>query len=124
MVVFGGYPDSNDGWELSWSPGTALDVPRSDGGAALSPLFAFPNPSRGDITISFRLAQRSETSLRIYDVAGRVVRTLASGALSAGSQSVRWDRRMETGALVQPGLYFCELRASDYRSVRRIVLVR
>jgi flagellar hook assembly protein FlgD len=72
----------------------------------------------------FALAQPGEASVRIYDLAGRSVRTLASGLMLAGSKTLRWDRRDATGLVAPPGLYFCVVRANSLMAVRRIVLVQ
>jgi hypothetical protein len=123
MLVFGGHGVSNDVWELRWdAPATPATTSVPPGTPSLEPLVA-PNPSRGAVTISFSLAQAGEASVRIFDVAGRSVRNLATGALPAGPRTIGWDGRTSAGALAEPGLYFCEVRANGSRSVRRIALV-
>jgi hypothetical protein len=120
---------NDDVWHLDWVPLTLppidpLSPPLSIGDQILSPVLAYPNPSRGDVTISFRLARTSETTLRIFDAAGRVARTLVSGTLPAGPRSIRWDRRVASGALARPGVYIYELQADGHRAARRLVLIR
>jgi len=129
MLVFGGHGVSNDLWELRWgSPAIPSRAPARDFRPAavphLAPPQVSPNPSHGDVTIAFSLAQAGEASVQIYDVAGRSVRNLASGMLPAGPRTIRWDRRTSAGVLARPGLYFCEVRAYACTSVSRIVLVR
>ena len=109
--------------ELMTVPPT-VSVPPRAGGDALWLAPAYPNPSRSDISIGFALPQASAATLRVYDVSGRMVRTLVDGSLPAGSQSVRWDRRSSSGALASPGLYFYELRVDGQKLARRIVLLR
>ena len=125
MVVFGGETGDfllNDVWDLEWAP--TVSVPPRAGGDALWLAPAYPNPSRSDISIGFALPQASAATLRVYDVSGRMVRTLVDASLPAGSQSVRWDRRVSSGALASPGLYFYELRVDGQKLARRIVLLR
>jgi flagellar basal-body rod modification protein FlgD len=50
-------------------------------------------------------------TLSIYDVAGRVVRTLEAGSRGAGLHEVRWDGRSEDGRVVAAGTYFAALEA-------------
>jgi hypothetical protein len=123
-----GRPHQRAAWDLIWAAqtaqalaSTAVSVERARAGTAIT---VTPNPSRADVTIAFQLARPCDASLKIYDAAGRLVRTLAAGSLPAGAQSVRWDRRTAAGAVVQPGAYFGELRLGGARSVRRFVLVR
>jgi hypothetical protein len=129
MLVFGGPGVSSDLWELNWDGQAAQAV--SAGRMHLTPDTAYPalplvtpNPSRGDVAISFSVAQAGEARIRIYDVAGRTVRTLASGNVPAGRRTILWDRRDSAGVVAQPGLYFCEVRVGATTCVRRLALVR
>jgi len=83
-----------------------------------------PNPFGTRTTIGFDLAQRERVALRIYDVSGRHVRTLASGDLAPGSHRVEWDGRDDRGALQDAGLYFCRLDAGSSSATRRMVFAR
>ena len=69
--------------------------------------------------------QHGHVVLRIYDVSGRLVRSLVSGAVQeAGHHSVDWDGRDATGAATHAGLYFGRLEAGGGSDVRRLVLTR
>jgi hypothetical protein len=80
------------------------DLPAVDFLAAAS-----PNPFRGATTLRFGLARPGNVSLELFDVAGRRVRTLASGALAAGSHARAWDGRDGDGHTVGAGIYFVRL---------------
>ena len=63
--------------------------------------------------------------LRIYDVSGRLVRSLVSGTVQeAGRHSVEWDGRDAAEAATRAGLYFGRLEAGGESDVRRLVLTR
>jgi len=84
-----------------------------------------PNPFQASTTVRFDLAQRARVALRVYDVAGRLVRTLVGDEeLGAGSHALDWDGRDEGGGRLSPGLYFCQLSAGSVRETRRVVLAR
>lgn len=86
---------------------------------------ATPNPFVARTAIRFELAQRERVTLRVFDVAGRLVRTLANGAaMEAGRHESLWDGRGETGASLEAGLYFCRLDAGAVSETRRIVLAK
>lgn len=73
-----------------------------------------PNPSRGGETeIAFGLPAPADIELRIFDLQGRQVRSLASGPRAAGMHRVRWDGRDDGGTKVAPGIYW--YRYSDGR---------
>jgi hypothetical protein len=127
MLVYGG-ADSvahnlfNDLWALSWS--TTVDVPPSGVGSVIALEPAHPNPARGEISIEFALPCAGEASVRVFDVSGRLVKTLHRGPLPAGSHSLTWDGRTSAGVFAKAGLYFYELRMGEQRLARRVVLVR
>jgi subtilisin family serine protease len=79
-----------------------------------------PNPVRGVAAIAFDLPRASTVSLSAYDVAGRHVATLASGAWKAGHHSVSWT----PGARLASGVYLLRLEADGVESVRRMVVTR
>ena len=83
-----------------------------------------PNPSTGSPTVSFRLADSGPVSLRVYDAAGRLVRTLARGALSPGPHAFIWNGASEDGTHLLAGAYF-QILESPGRSERvKAVMLR
>ncbi len=83
-----------------------------------------PNPAAEVTRLRFGLARATNVRLDVFDVAGRRVATLASGALPAGEQTRSWNLRRSDGAPCDPGLYFVRLRAGDRTLERRIVVTR
>jgi endonuclease I len=84
-----------------------------------------PNPFGSRTTIAFELSRPAPVSLRIFDVAGRLVRVLSDGGvLAAGGHFVEWNGRDDAGAPVRTGLYLCRLEALGTGDTRRIVLTR
>jgi len=64
-------------------------------------------------------------TLRVYDVAGRVVRTLVDGTMRAGRDlGVVWNGTDDAGAPVASGIYLCRLDAPGLRASRKLVLLR
>jgi hypothetical protein len=85
---------------------------------------AVPNPFNPRTTIFYELPEASVVSLAIYDVTGRVVRTLVDGAQGAGRRSVEWDGTNDEGRPVESGIYFYVMRAGGYESQRRMTLLK
>lgn len=83
-----------------------------------------PNPFGPQTDIRFRLAQAGSVSLGIYDAAGRRVRSLADGSMSAGDYSLRWDGTDEAGRSLSAGVYFCRLEAGGRTFSSRMMLVK
>ena len=63
-------------------------------------------------------------TLGIYDVSGRLVRSLADGIHRPGDHVVEWDGNNEAAAEVASGIYFLRFETPDYVEVRQIGLLR
>jgi hypothetical protein len=104
-----------------------VDDPGGDGhGKPVLPVLAqnFPNPVRSGTVVRFELTGRARTSLRIFDAAGRLVRTLVDRELSGGRHEARWNACDDRGREVSPGVYFYQLRRGPLSQVRKLVVVR
>ena len=75
-------------------------------GAAFAKLDpSYPNPASGRSTIGFSLLRGGDVSLRLYDIAGRAVRTLQAGPLASGRHHFSWDGRDDAGNRGRSGRY-------------------
>jgi hypothetical protein len=104
---------------------TAAQV--ADGGDALPGLRLSqnrPNPFDQVTRIGYSLARRGPVSLRVYDIGGRLVRTLVSDTREAGSYHARWDGRDERGRAAAPGIYLCRLEAEGTTLSKKMLLIR
>lgn len=84
----------------------------------------YPNPSAYDVNIQYSIANKTRVSLKIYDVSGRLVRTLVNGHQKPGFYSTMWDSKDSSGKKVASGVYFYCLEADNYAKTRKLVLVR
>ncbi|MCH7760150.1 T9SS type A sorting domain-containing protein [candidate division TA06 bacterium] len=85
-----------------------------------------PNPfsASGGTQIRYQLPEPVQVSLRIYDVSGKLVRTLVNGSEKSGFKSRDWDGRDEKGSEVSTGVYFLRLKAGeDYTQSKKMVLL-
>ncbi|MEQ1834303.1 MAG: FlgD immunoglobulin-like domain containing protein, partial [Candidatus Eisenbacteria bacterium] len=82
-----------------------------------------PNPFRPSTTIRFALPSEREVELRVFDVAGRAVKTLADGPLAAGVHTLQWNGTDDQGARLSSGVYFYRLTAGNDRAQRKMVIV-
>lgn len=80
-------------------------------------LRTYPNPFNPNTKIGFKLQVSGFTSLKIFDLVGRMVATLIDGEMRPGSYEVTWDA---TG--LPSGTYFCLLSAGELRETRKLVL--
>ncbi|MBT4100026.1 MAG: T9SS type A sorting domain-containing protein [Gemmatimonadetes bacterium] len=84
----------------------------------------FPNPFNPETTIRFDIATEASVSVRIFDITGQVVRTLVSDSRAAGSYTELWDGRTDAGVRVGSGVYFYELKAGSFTSMKKMTFVQ
>jgi hypothetical protein len=85
---------------------------------------AHPNPFHPATTIPFSIGARGQVLLRVFDVQGRVVRTLVDDTLVPGAHAAIWDGLRPDGRPVGSGVYFVDLTAADKTLRRKLVLLR
>ncbi|TES92736.1 MAG: T9SS type A sorting domain-containing protein [Candidatus Cloacimonadota bacterium] len=83
----------------------------------------YPNPANGKTMIRFTVPSNTFISLDIYDISGRLVKTLAKGVPGAGSYFVVWDGKDLNGKEAPGGVYLYTLRAGSYTETRKLLLV-
>ena len=89
----------------------------------------YPNPFNPETWIPYQLADAADVSMKIYDVGGRLVRTISIGFKPVGYYLTReraayWDGRNETGEPVSSGVYFLQFIAADFTATQRVVIVK
>jgi hypothetical protein len=83
-----------------------------------------PNPSRGETTFALDVPRPTRLTLVVFDVSGRLVRTLADGAYPTGRHAVTWDGRDDAGRDVPSGAFFAKLNAGGVQGSTKILLTR
>ena len=87
-------------------------------------LRAMPNPTTAGSALTFTLPRAAPLTLALYDVAGRRVRMLATGAYGAGAQRVDWDGLDDAGRAAPAGHYILRLAALGRVETRPLVRLR
>jgi len=83
-----------------------------------------PNPFNPRTEITFALPKAQPVTLRVYDLTGKVVRTLASGEYPAGTHSVVWQGENDRGAQVASGVYFYRLSTAERDFTHKMLLLK
>jgi hypothetical protein len=83
-----------------------------------------PNPFNPTTTIRYELAAAGNVRLRVFDAAGRLVRTLVDTSEGAGAHDVTFDGRDDNGRPVASGVYFYRLDAGTTTQTRKMVLLK
>jgi len=101
--------------------------------AALPTEFAlqqnFPNPFGESTVIRYALPEASTVSLKVFNISGQEVATLASGTMSPGYHSMEWQARDHSDRPVAAGMYFYRmdatgLKTGTFHQLRKMVLIK
>jgi photosystem II stability/assembly factor-like uncharacterized protein len=84
----------------------------------------YPNPFGSRTTVLYSVERPGHIQLTIYDVQGRLVRTLADRFEDRGRRTAVWDGRTVSGEEASSGVYFARLKTRDFTVMRRIVRVK
>lgn len=89
----------------------------------------YPNPLNSQTWISFELPEDATVVINIYTLSGQVVRTLNLGLMKAGSYTdrkgaIEWDGKDNKGREVASGVYLYRIEAGDFKSTRKMILLK
>ncbi|MDZ7756179.1 T9SS type A sorting domain-containing protein [Rhodohalobacter sp.] len=79
----------------------------------------YPNPFNPTTNITFSLAEGSEASLKVYNLLGQEVSTIANGRFSAGQHTINFD-----ASALSSGIYIYRLEANNQTTTKRMTLIK
>jgi hypothetical protein len=84
----------------------------------------YPNPFNPVTNIRYDLPEDAHVMIRIFDIQGRMVKTLVSGQEKAGRKSIIWDATNQIGEQVAAGMYLYLIQAGEFKQTRKMVLLK
>lgn len=127
-MVMGGYVKWTDSGyrnafviRLGDNSGAGAEPVRVPAGLTLT---ASPNPCTGTVRILLTLDRKAKAEINIYEVTGRLIRSVSTGTLYPTQHSFEWDGKDQNGLGVAPGVYFCRLSAGGREATVKVVLAR
>ena len=84
----------------------------------------YPNPFNPETAIMYQIPKSSFVTIRIYNVMGKVVKTLVNTQKNPGMHSVKWDGTNEFGQPVSSGLYIYSMQAGKFTAVKKMLFVK
>jgi len=84
----------------------------------------FPNPFNPFTTLRYDLPEDALVNITIYDMMGRVVKTLINDQQTAGYRSIKWNATNNAGSPVSAGIYLYIIQAGDFRQTKKMVLLK
>jgi len=95
---------------------------QSSGSSLLAVDGLMPNPAKGPVRILWHVRRESHVSLKIYDIAGKLVNKLIDQKVKPGSYVTVWSHADSRGRRLAGGIYFCTLEADDVKLSRKVIL--
>jgi hypothetical protein len=87
-------------------------------------LKTYPNPFNPETQLELSLPQRTRVSVKIFDLKGRLIRTLFNGDLEAGTAVLNWQGKDDQGRRIGSGVYFALVQAGEKSLTNRLVLIK
>ncbi|HJL84303.1 MAG TPA: T9SS type A sorting domain-containing protein [Candidatus Marinimicrobia bacterium] len=130
VVAFVGGEDSDEIISNSkdasdrWAAGLKVDDNSISLPSAFNLKQNYPNPFNPTTTIAFELDRDGLGQLDIFDINGKLVKTLMQGVMLAGQHTVQWDATGMNGQIVPSGVYFYKLTQNGTSQSQKMVLMR
>ena len=84
----------------------------------------YPNPFNPMTTIRYNLPDDALVNITIYDMMGRVVKTLINDQQNAGYRSLQWNATNDAGSPVSAGIYLYMIQAEKFRQTKKMILLK
>ena len=84
----------------------------------------YPNPFNPITSIRYDLAEDGLVNITVYDMMGRIVKTLVNSSQTTGYKSIVWDTVDDRGHSVSAGLYIYSITAGNYRANKKMILLK
>lgn len=84
----------------------------------------YPNPFTSSTAIYYHIPASGYVSIKVYDSAGRLVKSLADGVEDVGSRMIEWNGLDKYGREAASGVYFCKLNFGEFSQTKKMVVVR
>jgi len=83
-----------------------------------------PNPFISSTSIRYSIAKSAQVKLKIYNVAGQLVKTLVNGEQKAGTYKIEWNGKDEKSRFMPSGIYFVKLKVGDFSQTKKLLILR
>ena len=84
----------------------------------------YPNPFNPSTHIRYGIPESGQVKIQIYDISGRLIKTLVDGERKAGYHEINWDGMNTSGEMVSSGVYVIKLIANNFVSTWKTVKIQ
>jgi hypothetical protein len=85
---------------------------------------AYPNPFNPTVSLTYAIPRANRVEIRVFDINGRLIRTLVDAQQKAGWYTVEWDGRNELGKGVSSGMYIVRVQAGFDSHTQKVLLLK
>jgi hypothetical protein len=82
-----------------------------------------PNPFRTTTEISYAVPAAEHVSVKVYDVTGRLIRSLVDAPLEPGVHRTLWNGKDDASRAVAAGIYYVRMTAGAYEATRKVIVL-
>ena len=84
----------------------------------------YPNPFNPSTSITYALPTSELVNLSVYDLSGRKITELVNNDQNPGTYDVTWNGKNSRGENASSGIYFYQLKAGTFESIKKMILIR
>ena len=107
------------------SLGTILEIIEGDAIPKVFHLYQnYPNPFNPITSLRYDLPEDGLVNITVYDMMGRVVKTLLNSSQTAGYKSIQWNATNDRNEQVSAGLYLYTIEVGEFRQTKKMVLLK
>ena len=111
-----------------WIDEGALEELNTKNNKASSEIFTlhqnYPNPFNPVTNLDYEIPEDAMVNITVFDMMGKVVRTLVSGQQSAGYKTLQWNATSNIGQPISAGLYIYSIQAGEFSQTRKMILLK
>ncbi|MFA5034010.1 MAG: T9SS type A sorting domain-containing protein [bacterium] len=83
-----------------------------------------PNPLRNSTTIGYSISENTNVSISIYDISGKLIKVLLDKNVEPGNYTMRWDVNNGLDRKLSSGIYFIKFVAGNYKTTKKLTLIK
>ena len=84
----------------------------------------YPNPFNPTTTIAYNMIEEGNVSIEVFNIKGQKVTTLINEHMTVGDHTLVWDGTDNNNQTVSSGMYFYKMKASNYTSTKKMILMK
>ena len=128
MPPNGQLSSSNIDLIAAWIDEGALEELNTKNNNALPEIFTlhqnYPNPFNPATNLDYEIPEDAMVNITVFDMMGKVVRTLVNGQQSAGYKTLQWNATSNSGQPISAGLYIYTIQAGEFSQTRKMILLK